>query len=498
MKVPSKKEDSMEMSTEVQAEAQVMVNVINGGDTTLEASDLYSGANQILFQVAQELKINGTKPDLVTITHALEKGNKLHEAGGKEYVHDLFEFGNQVDNLEPYEEIVREASTRRSVIRYAHNLISMAKEGAKTPDLLVKAQTEPMGIGTNRRTDATILVQDEVFDVIDEIDDRRRGVQSKGVKTGFDELDKITNGLQPSDLIIVAGRPSMGKTALGGQIATNVSKTQGTVFIGSLEMDKSSLIERMLSSESRVSSTAMRAGRVSDNDLEKLRGMAERFQDYHPILINDTPRMSATELRIEMSKQNARHGLKLAVIDYLGLLKEDKPGQQRYKEVGDSVKILRAAARELEIPVLLLCQLNRSCEHREDKRPNLSDLRESGDIEQDSDVVIMVYRHEYYCRDCKDKFCHNGEAELLVRKQRKGPTNTANLVWHEDFTRFDNRFYQQEFGGGYEPEEKSGEVPPPQGVNNTEENQPTLGFRTADGAVKSFPNPAKGDVDPPF
>lgn len=491
------------MSTQVAAESQVMVNVINGGDTNLEASDLYSEANQILFEVAQELKVNGTKPDLVTIIHELERSNKLYPAGGKEYISDLYEFGAVKDDLEPYEEIVREAATRRSVLAHAHGLLAMAESGAETSDLLVKAQTEPMGIGTNRRTDATVLVQDEVFDVIEEIDNRRKGISTKGVATKFQELDNYTNGLQPSDLIIIAGRPSMGKTALGAQIGMNVAKAQGPVFIGSLEMDKSSLIERMLSGEARVHSQVMRAGRATDRDIERLRSAAETFQDYHPVLINDTPRMSATELRIEMAKQHARHGLKLAVIDYLGLLKEDKPGQQRYKEVGDSVKILRAAARELDIPVLLLCQLNRSCEHRDDKRPNLSDLRESGEIEQDADVVIMVYRHEYYCKECREKQCHSGEAEIIIRKQRKGPTGVANLVWMDKYTRFDNRSYHQEedvlgnFSAGVEPEEL-GQNRPNATTEDDSEKQQGFGFKTADGTKKEFPNPAGKKEEIPF
>jgi replicative DNA helicase len=226
---------------------------------------------------------------------------------------------------------------------------------------------------------------------------------------------------------------------------------------------------------------------MTDGQYERLQSAAESFQDYHPILVNDTPRMSATELRVEMTKQHAKYGLKLAVIDYLGLLKEDRPGQARYKEVGDSVKILRATARELQIPVVLLCQLNRGVEGREDKRPTLSDLKESGEIEQDSDVVLMLYREEYYCDVCADNgYCDKGHehtALLIIRKQRKGPIGTCRLVWHAEYTMF-NDLVGSSYGGG---EESGVKVHPPQGTEITQEPQSSFGFKTEDGSQKDFP-----------
>jgi replicative DNA helicase len=347
-----------------------------------------------------------------------------------------------------------------------------------------------MNMSVNSQTENTIVVQDEVFNILDEISVRRKGIMTTGIPTPWKGLNEKTHGLQPGDLIVLAGRPAMGKTAMGGQLATFVAEKTGPVFIGSLEMDSSSMIERMLSNEARVDSMIIRQGKyMSDREYERLQSAAETFQGYHPILVNDTPRMSATELRVEMTKQHAKHGLKLAVIDYLGLLKEDRPGQARYKEVGDSVKILRATARELRIPVVLLCQLNRGVEARDDKRPTLSDLKESGEIEQDSDVVLMLYREEYYCTECAEKgYCdknHQGVATLLIRKQRKGPIGFDKLVWHAEFTIF------LDLAGssweGMEEDEDYGKVQVGQEPEITEEPQSSFGFKTVDGSKKDFP-----------
>jgi replicative DNA helicase len=233
--------------------------------------------------------------------------------------------------------------------------------------------------------------------------------------------------------------------------------------------------------------------------MESLQSAVETLGDWHPIFISDTPRQSASELRAAMAKQFTKTGLRLAVIDYLGLLKEDRPGQSRYKEVGDSVKILRAAARELKIPVVLLCQLNRTVEHRTDKRPILSDLKESGEIEQDSDVVIMLYRDEYYCDSCNsNSYCdknHNNVAEVLIRKQRKGPIDTAEVVWQPEYTTFRDM------------KEPGSRVTPHQPTENTEETQTAFGYKTADGVSHGFPNepetksPINGEIpgeDIPF
>jgi replicative DNA helicase len=247
----------------------------------------------------------------------------------------------------------------------------------------------------------------------------------------------------------------MGKTALAAQIAQHAAAYEGPAFVGSLEMDRSSMVERMLCGDARVEAERVRAGYVSQEEFEKLQVAVERMQDHHPIIINDSPRLSAQELRMSIAQANLKYnGLSVAIIDYLGLFRDDGNGQQRYKEVGDAVKIMRATAKELDIPVVLVCQINRNCEQRENKRPILSDLRESGDIEQDSDVIFFLYRDEYYCNDCAsatdscDKD-HIGMAELLCRKQRKGPVGTVPLTWEAKYTKFNN-YERGEYDGEYD------------------------------------------------
>jgi len=478
----------MENVTFIQAEQQVVISVLRGQPSSLSAADLQSVSHQVIFDAAMELQSKGVEPDIVTINNKLIKDGRMDEAGGIDYLTDLFK-NPAPKNVEAYEDIVREESTKQKVIVHARELLERAEHGASASDLLVMAQTRPMNMSINSKTENTVVVQDAVFDILEEVSARRKGIMTRGIPTPWDYLNNKTNGLQPGDLIVLAGRPAMGKTAMGGQLATFTAEKTGPVFIGSLEMDSSSMIERMLSGEARVDSLLIRSGRLTDREFERLQGAAEEFQGYHPLLVNDTPRMSATELRLEMIKQHAKYGLKMAVIDYLGLLKEDRPGQARYKEVGDSVKILRATARELQIPVILLCQLNRGVEGREDKRPTLSDLKESGEIEQDSDVVLMLYRDEYYCSDCNaGKPCnenHEGVATLLIRKQRKGPVGSTDLVWDAQHTSFRDMASGPQWEG---LEDSDMKVHVDQEPEITEETpQQSFGYKVADGSHKDFP-----------
>jgi replicative DNA helicase len=285
--------------------------------------------------------------------------------------------------------------------------------------------------------------------VLDEIQVRRGSNKLTGVETPWKKVNEITRGLQRKDLIIIAGRPSMGKTALAAQIGTYTAQNEGPVFIGSLEMDRSSLVERMLVGAAKIDGDRIRAGYVTQGEYESLQEAAEKMQDYHPIVINDSARLTAQELRMSIAQAHLKYkGLSVAIIDYLGLIREDNTRQQRYQHVGEAARILRATAKDLDIPVVLVCQLNRDCEKRENKRPILADLRESGDIEQDSDVIIMLYRDEYYCQDCQDvgESCdkdHIGIAEVIIRKQRKGPTGTAVLGWEPSYTQFHNIDWSQ-------------------------------------------------------
>jgi replicative DNA helicase len=424
-----------------EAEQQIMSSVINGNETDLLPGDLSDEIHQEILKAAIALRDDGIVPDVITLAHKITE--EVQVPFRREYLSELKNMYANPKRQEVYEGIVKDRALRRKVIAHAKALLHEEEDGCKTDDLLVMAQTNSVSLGAGRSATTVSLAQDVAYDVLDEIQARRGSDKLTGVETPWKEINKLTSGLQGGDLIIVAGRPSMGKTAFAAQIAKFASH-EGPVYVGSLEMDSSSLVERMLVADARVEADRVRGGFLNQDEYEKLQTACERLQDQYPIIINDSPRLSAQELRMSISQMNLKHnGLEIAVVDYLGLLRDDGNGQQRYKEVGDAVKVLRATAKELDIPVILVCQLNRSCEARENKRPILSDLRESGDIEQDSDVIFFVYRDEYYCNDCVDSQVeceknHSGVAEIICRKQRKGPTGTVQLSWEAKYTNFSN------------------------------------------------------------
>lgn len=427
------------MTQFLEAEQQLMVNIIHGSDTVIMPSQLSNSSHRAILSAANELRSEGVTPDLVTIHNKLKETNKAGEAGGATYLATLSE-GYPVSNLEPYERIIKQGALRKQIRLYANSLLEGLELEISTEELLTKAQRDPLSFYLPGDKGKTFELQDAVFDALDDIRAKKEGKIS-GLMTPWNKLNEYTNGLQPSNLIVVAGRPSMGKTALGNQIALHAAKLSGPAFVGSLEMSRSSLCERVLSSLSKIDSNKIRGGFVTPLEIDRLLSAAESLQDYHPILVNDTPRLTASELRVLITQAHRKYGrLSCAVIDYLGLMK-DEFSTNRVREVGEATKLMRATAKELEIPVVLLCQLNRSCELRDNKRPTLPDLRESGEIEQDADVVIMLYRDEYYCTDCAKGQCqegHKGKAEILIRKQREGPTGAFTLTWISEYTSFYN------------------------------------------------------------
>jgi replicative DNA helicase len=432
-----------------EAEQQVMANIVQGHESDLLPGDLENEGHQLILRAALNLRDDGVVPDVITLAHKIEELGTLELIGGKEYLQELSKMYANPKRQGVYEQIVKEQALRQKLVSHAKGLLHSEADGASTDDLLRWAQTEPMSFGVGRAARNVALAQDVAYDVLEEVQSRRGGNRITGLETPWKSLNKITGGLQKKDLIIIAGRPSMGKTALAAQIGTFASQREGPVFIGSLEMDKSSLVERMLVGASKVDAGRVRDGFLNQNEYESLQVAAERMQDYHPIIINDSPRLSAQELRMSIAQTHLKYkGLSVAIVDYLGLIKEDDARLQRYQQVGEAARILRATAKDLDIPVILVCQLNRKCEERENKKPILSDLRESGDIEQDSDVVIMVYRDEYYCKECQGEntFCddtHVGVAEIIVRKQRRGPTGIASLRWEPKYTQFSNADWSQ-------------------------------------------------------
>jgi replicative DNA helicase len=427
-----------------EAEQQIMASIVQGYETDLLPTDLRDGPHQMIVEASIALRDDGIVPDAITIKHWIGKHRGEENFGDFDYLNTLRDMYANPKRQEVYESIVKDRALRQKIISHANALLHEEGDGCTTDDLIVMAQTSSVDLSAGRAASSEALAQDVAYDVLEEIQARRGKDNITGVETPWKELNKLTSGLQGGDLIIVAGRPSMGKTALAAQIA-KFAAYDGPVYIGSLEMDSSSLVERMLVGDARVEADRVRGGYLNQDEYEKLQIACDRIQDQHPIIINDSPRLSAQELRMSISQANLRYkGLQIAVVDYLGLLRDDGRGQQRYKEVGDAVKVLRSTAKDLNIPVVLVCQLNRSCEARENKRPILSDLRESGDIEQDSDVIFFVYRDDYYCHDCPstevecDKG-HAGKAEVICRKQRQGPTGTVNLTWEARYTSFSNQ-----------------------------------------------------------
>lgn len=426
-----------------EAEQQVMANVVNGHATDLLPEDLSDDLHQEILSAALSLRDDGVVPDVITINHKMQETSGSQLSDMKDYLIELKNMYANVKRQEVYEGIVKDSALRRQVIQHARNILHEAEAGAVTEDLVVMSQNLPMELGAGKNTES-YLAHDLAFDVLENIRDRRGGNTVTGLATPWTKLNKLTSGLQDKDLIVIAGRPSMGKTVLGAQIAYHAALHEGPAFVGSLEMDRSSLVERMLVSEAVVDAEAVRSGYYSESDFTRLQSATERLQDMFPIIINDSSRLTAQDLRASITKAHLKYnGLSVAVIDYLGLIKGDVLNKQRYLEIGDAAKLMRATAKDLGIPVVLICQLNRDCEKRDNKRPILADLRESGDIEQDSDVVIMLYRDEYYCGPCNSpsEDCdkdHQGIAEAIIRKQRKGAIGTAVLSWNATSTKFTN------------------------------------------------------------
>ena len=441
------------MSDFFDAEQQVMSSVINGNTTDLLPEDLSDDRHQEMLRAIIALRDDGIVPDVITINQKMIETSGSQLSDMKDYLNELSNLYSNPKRQGTYEGIIKDGALRRQVIKHATSILKEAEHGALTDDLLIMAQTKSIQLGAGRKTAENYLAQDVAFDVLEDIKQRRGGNTVTGLETPWKKVNQLTSGLQNRDLIIIAGRPSMGKTVLAAQIAYHAAWVEGPVFIGSLEMDKSSLVERMLVGEARVDAESVRSGYYREGDYSKLQGAAEKMQDLHPIVINDSSRLTAQDLRMAMTKAHLKYkGLSCAVIDYLGLIKGDSMSRQRYLEVGEAAKIMRATAKDLDIPVVLVCQLNRDCEKRDNKRPILADLRESGDIEQDADVVMMLYRDQYYCTACatETEMCekdHDGIAEVIIRKQRKGATGTATLAWNPTFTTFDNLGYGDSYDG---------------------------------------------------
>ena len=406
----------------------------------LVEQDFYRHDHQLIFRAIRTLLDQAQPVDVITLAEWHDKHGELDKVGELAYLGHLAGNTPSAANIAAYASIVRERSILRQLIQVGNSISNMAfkPEGLSTEDMLDKAERHVFEIAEKgaRRGGGFIQVKDVLTKVVDRIDTLfEQDSAITGLPTGFIDFDDQTSGLQPADLIIVAGRPSMGKTTFAMNLAENAAiHSKQPVAVFSMEMPADSLAMRMLSSLGRIDQHRLRTGRLNDDDWPRLTSAIALLNDA-PLFIDDTPALSPTELRARARRLKREHGLSLIVIDYLQLMQgSGKSSENRATEISEISRSLKALAKELEVPVIALSQLNRSLEQRPNKRPVMSDLRESGAIEQDADLIVFIYRDEVYNEDSADK----GKAEIIIGKQRNGPIGTVALTFQGKYTRFEN------------------------------------------------------------
>ena len=409
----------------------------------LSADDFYREAHRVIFSAMLELYNKNEAVDMVTVTEILKRDNKLEDIGGIAYITSLANVVLTAANVKYHAEIVAEKSVLRQLVRVSTEIAAMGYEANEdVGTLLDTAESRILEISNRKKKNDFTAINDILMDSVQSIESL---LQNKGGLTGlpagFADLDKLTSGLHPSDFIILAARPSMGKTALALNIVQNVALRAHKVIGGeprsvaffSLEMSKEQLVNRMLCAEAGIDSQRLRVGEMHDEDWTHLWDACDTMSRAK-IYLDDTAGITAMDMRSRARRLKAEHGLDLIVVDYLQLMqgsgKRNNSGD-RQQEVSEISRSLKALARELDVPVLALSQLSRSVESRQVKRPMLSDLRESGSLEQDADIVAFLYREDYYNPETENK-----HTELIIAKHRNGPVDTVNLFFQKQFTKF--------------------------------------------------------------
>jgi replicative DNA helicase len=405
---------------------------------TLSPDDFYRSEHGLIYAAMIQLFDKTEPQDLVTVTNILKDANKLDKIGGPAYLATLTDIVPVAANIGYYSKIVREKSILRKLIATSTDIAGRCYEQQDDIDaLLDETEQNIFEISSAKSSQSYYPIStviNDTFKMIEKLSERRELIT--GVSTGFADFDKMTAGLQPSDLIILAGRPSMGKTALAMNIVQNAAMlAKVPVGVFSLEMSKEQLGMRMLCSISRVDAQNLRTGRVRDNDWPNL-ARAHGMLSESPIFIDDTPAISILEIRAKARRLKTEHDIGLIVVDYLQLMRGRDSAERREQEISEISRSLKAMAKELQIPVIALSQLNRSLENRPNKRPQLSDLRESGAIEQDADLICFIYRDEVYNK--AEDNPNKGIAELIVGKQRNGPTGTVHMAFLNTITTFES------------------------------------------------------------
>lgn len=411
----------------------------------LSPEDFYKGSHRKIFNTMIDLFEKNEPIDLITVTDDLKKKNELDAVGGVSYLSALVSQVPTAANIKYHSKIVRERALLRFLIRSATEITSRVYEDNLDADELVDYAEKAIFDISDKRIKTSFVTLKEVikgsFEMIEHLYDKKEAIT--GVPSGFRDMDELTSGFQPGDLVVIGGRPSMGKTALSLNIAQHVGlEMREPIAIFSLEMSKEQLALRMLCAEAMVDSNSVRKGFIKKEDWHKLTNAAGKLAEA-PIFIDDSSSTTVLEMRAKTRRLKMEQGgLSLVIVDYLQLMRGRGNFERREQEISEISRSLKALAKELRVPVIALSQLNRGVESRHDKRPSLADLRESGAIEQDADVIIFLYRDEVYN---KDNPANKGKAEVIIAKQRNGPTATVNLTFLSNctrFTDFTDRSYQ--------------------------------------------------------
>ena len=402
----------------------------------ITGEDFYSRQYGILFETMVEMDEQGKPVDLVTLQNCLREKDVPPELSSLEFVRELITAVPTSANIKYYANIVAEKALLRKLIRLNEEIAGICYAGKESLEFILE-DTEKRMFQLLQKRDAGdfVPIRQVVMNAMDRIEKASKNKGSvTGIPTGFTDLDYRTAGMQPSDLVLIAARPSMGKTALVLNIAQHVAfKKNLPVVIFSLEMSKEQLVNRMFSLESSVDAQKLRTGQLNDQEWERLIESAGVIGK-SKLMIDDTPGISVSELRSKCRKLKLEYGLSMVIVDYLQLMSGGGRSESRQQEISDISRALKGVARELNVPVLALSQLSRAVEQRPDHRPMLSDLRDSGAIEQDADVVMFIYREDYYNHDTDKK----GVSEIIIAKQRNGPIGTVELAWLPEYTKFAN------------------------------------------------------------
>lgn len=445
----------------IDAEKSVLGAILLDKDAIIKVADIvspedfYEARHSLIYEAMLNLFEKRRPIDIVTLSEMLESAGKINEVGGSSYLAELVNGTPSAANIVHYAQICRDKSVLRRLISVAGNITELGfEEESDLSETLDKAEQSLFAVSQKFLKNKFIPISSaltEAFDRIDKIHKDKDKGAIRGVPSGYSDLDNLTAGFQKSDLIILAARPSMGKTSFALNLAEHAAiEEKIPVGIFSLEMSKDQLVDRLLSSQAGVDSWKLRTGNLSDDDFPKI-GYAMGVLSEAPIFIDDSPGLNVMEIRAKARRLQMEHGLGLIIVDYLQLMEGRRSGNDanRVQEISEISRSIKGLARELQVPIIALSQLSRAVEHRDNKRPQLSDLRESGSIEQDADLVMFLFREEYYNPETEKK----GITEVLIKKHRNGPTGQMELFFNPAQMRFAN-LEKQRMGGGPAPEEQ--------------------------------------------